>query len=255
MIEAALIENIIARHADAIRRDAAAILSVVAWADVPAGVSVLPLVRRPDALGISIGSGHALALANGCRPGMVAVMADIDETIRSALRASPDDAALGLMAARPMAEALAVHELAHAITSRPDGTGTVAEAAALVAAADSRPLRTGADVHGPTWAAAVVILTRRVNALRPGYEMRAREAAMQDHLYRYGLDAAAVAAAVGIVPDDARLREVLAPGGDVAGRVAAVCPPEGERQAFIEEYRGQHRAAGDRIEVSRRKAG
>jgi hypothetical protein len=255
MIAAALTDNIIGRQADIIRRDAEALLAVAAWADLPAGVAVLPLTGRPEASGASIGSGHALALAHGCRPGAVAVRVDVVGIMRAALTASADDAALGILAARPMIEAVAVHELAHALVHDPDDTSTAAEAVALVAACDAAALRTGADAHGPRWAAAVVVLTRRVIRLRPAHERPALKAAMHADLQAYGLDAAAVAEALGEIADEEPLRELLAAGGDVACRVARACPPDAERQASINEHRRQHGAAGGVIEASRRKAG
>jgi hypothetical protein len=255
MIAAALTDNIIARHADAIRRDAEALLAVAAWADLPAGLAVLPLTGRPEASGASIGSGHALALANGCRPGAVAVRVNVAGIMRATLTASADDAALGIIVARPMIEAVTVHELAHALVHDPDDTSTAAEAVALVAACDAAALRTGADAHGPRWAAAVVALTRRVIRLRPAHERPALEAVMHADLQAYGLDAAAVAEALGDVADEARLRALLAAGGDVARRVTRACRPDAERQVSINEHRRQHGAAGGVIEASQRKAG
>lgn len=248
MIAAALNDNIIARHADAIRRDAEALLAVAAAPDLPAGVAVLPTTGRPDAMGISIGSGHALALAHGCRPGAVAVRVDVAGIMRAALTASADDAALGILAARPTLEAVAVHELAHALVHAPDETSTAAEAIALVAASNAAALRTGADTHGPRWAAAVVVLTGRVIRLRPAHERPALEAAMHADLKNYSIEAPAVAEALGEIADEEPLRALLAAGGDVARRIEAVCLPATERQAVIDKRR-QHgaAAAGDGV--------
>jgi hypothetical protein len=54
-----------------------------------------------------------------------------------------------------------------------------------------------------------------------------------DDLGAVGIDAEAVARAVGDVADELPLRELLAPGGDILERVAEVIPPEPERARLI----------------------
>ena len=226
-----------------ITRDAEALLAVAAWPDLPAGVALLPLDGRVDAAGASIGSGHDLALANGCRPGAVALRVDVASIVRQAVIAAPGSTAVALNIAGIVAEAVAIHEAAHAIVAEPDAEHDIAEAIARVKAAEAASSRRGADVHCPRWAAAVWILTNRSIRLRPAHERGGREATMRDDLARYGVDTAAVAEALGDVADEVRLRELLATSGDVARRVACACRPEAERQVVI-EHRRQHGAAG-----------
>jgi len=226
-----------------IARDAEALLTVAAWPDLPAGMAVLPLDGCDYASGKSIGSGHDLALANGCRPGAVAVRVDVAGIVRQAVAADPNYPTVALDVAAMVAEAVAIHEAAHAIVAEPDAEKDIAGAVARVRAAEAAPSRSGADAHCPRWAAAVVALTCRAIRLRPAIERVDREATLRDDLSRYGIDAAAVADALGDVADDARLRELLAAGGDVASRVASACRPQAERQAVI-DHRRQRVAAG-----------
>jgi hypothetical protein len=242
-MNAAQAEAIVALHVPRMIRDAEALLAVVAGRDVPGGVAVLTRDGRPDAAGLSIGSGHALALANGCRPGAIAVNVEVGRLLRNTLEASLDDCFAGLYVARMVVEHVAVHELAHALTREPDAVDSVAVARAMIAAARKRPRKAGAASHTPAWAAALVILTGRAVRARPSHERPSRLANVQDDLALHGFDADAVADAVGLVPDDASVREALAPSGAVLRRLAAVVPAEAERQALIEQCR-QHGAAG-----------
>lgn len=235
-------------HVPRLIRDAEALLTVAGWPDAPAGVAVLPLADRPDASGSSLGSGHTLAIAHGRRPGAVAVFVDAAGILRPALWAAPESPDYVIGVARQWVEAIAVHELAHAVVAEPDAVLTCdADAAARVAAALKLPPGIGADVHGPRWAAAVVVLTGRAIELRPAHERRGREDAARYDLSRYGFDADAIRDAVGPVAADASLRELLAADGAAARRVAAVCPPVAERQALI-DIRRQQGAAGDGLE-------
>jgi len=225
-----------------IRRDAAALLSVAAWPDLPAGLAVLPLPEMPEAAGLAIGSGHSLALANGGRPGAVAVRVDAAGILRGAIRASRADVATLATVLRPVIESVAVHELAHALTAPRDRAATPTEAAAFVVACGRLPPGRGAAAHCPRWAAAMLLLAGRAARLRPASEHPVIEDMAREHLRAYGFDAAALATALGDVADEVSVRELLAPGGAVAGRVAAVCPPEAEREAFIRNRRSQRAA-------------
>jgi hypothetical protein len=236
------IARLAARYARAARRDAEALLAVAAWPDLPAGVAVLPLYAIPEAAGISVGSGHALAIANGRRPGAVAVRVDAAGILRAAFRASGADAAAVVMALRPVIESVAVHELAHALTKPRDPVATPTEAAEFVAASLRLPLGTGAAAHCPRWAAAMLLLADRAARLRPAHERPAVKTLAREHLQWYGFDPAAVAEALGDVSDEASVRELLAPGGAAARRLAAACQPEPEREAVIRNRRS-HGAA------------
>lgn len=242
-MSAADIELLVADHARRIAADAEALLTVAAWPDLPAGMVVLPLDGCDYAGGMSIGSGHNLALAHGCRPGAVAVRVDVAGAVRTALTAAPDLPAIAVNVAGLVAETVAIHEASHALVADLDAEHDIAGAIARVRAAESATIRCGADAHGPRWAAAVVVLTGRAIRLRPANERHGREDSMRRDLEGYGIDAAAVAAALGDVADEVVLRRLLAAGGDAARRVAAACPPEPERQAVI-EHRRRHGAAG-----------
>ena len=153
-----------------ITRDAEALLAVAAAPDLPAGMVVLPLDGRDDASGSSLGSGHDLALAHGCRPGAVAVRVDVAGILRTALTAAADRPGIALDVARHAAEQVAIHEAAHALVADLDAENSIAEAIVRVRAADALPSRFGADVHHPRWAAAVVALADRAIRLRPAGE-------------------------------------------------------------------------------------
>jgi hypothetical protein len=220
-----------------ITRDAEELLAVAAAPDLPAGMVVLPLGGRDDASGSSLGSGHDLALANGCRPGAVAVRVDVAGILRIALTEAADRPGIAIDVARHAAEQIAIHEAAHALIADLDAERSIAEAVARVRAADARPALRDADVHCPRWAAAVVVLAERAIRLRPAEEREDLEWFARKDLRRYGIEAVAVADALGEVADEVRLRELLAADGDAARRVAAVCLPEHERQAVILEHR------------------
>jgi hypothetical protein len=240
---AAQAEALVALHAPRMIRDAEALLAAVALSDTPAGVAVLPQEGMPEAAGVSFGSGAALSLAHGGRPGSIAVTVAAASIVRDTLNDAPADPGAALDVARGLVEHVAAHELAHALTHEPDAVDSAAVARAMIEAARKRPGGTGAAAHGPTWAAALVILTGRVVRLRPAHERLGRLATMRSDLALHGIDAAAVADAVGAVPDAASVREVLAPGGAVSRRLVAAVPDEAERQALI-EHRRQHWAAG-----------
>ena len=254
MIAATPTDDIVVRQTEIIRRDAEALLAVAAWADLPAGAAVLPLIDRPEAGGLSMGSGHLLAVANGCRPGAVAVRVDVAQPLRMAIEAAPDSPDAAVAVVRPIVEGVVVHEAAHALVAVLDAAADADQARQWVAACDALPVRTGADAHGPRWGAAVVVLTRRMIALRPPGEQLDRESLLRADLQNYGLDADAIAEALGDVADEVPLRELLAVGGDVACRVAAACRPEAERQRLI-EHRRQHGAADEGDGVSGERAG
>lgn len=223
-----------------IARAAEELLAVAAAPDLPAGMVVLPLTPGLQANGASIGSGHDLALANGCRPGAVAVKVDVAGIIGLALDADPNHPDLAIADARVVAEQVAIHEVAHALVADLDGEHGVAEAIARVQAAEAMPPRGGADVHHARWAAAYGVLAARAARLRPG---QLKSLVRFELTTLYGIDAVAVAEALGEVADEVSLRELLVVGGAAARRVVAACPPDAERQVVI-EHRRQHGAAG-----------
>jgi len=244
MIPQALAENIVARQLGRLIADAEALLAVVAWRDLPAGLRIIDIPGGWLAGG-SLGSGHRLARAHGCRAGGVAVMVAAGCRLRWLLEAWPDDQPAALGEAALGIEAVAAHELAHVLIADPDPELRAGEAdilRALPAAVDEpRPTpadRTARD-HGPAWAAGLVILGERCRRYRPGARHR-WPVVIADDLAGYGIDAEAVARAVGDVGDEQPLRPLLAPGGGIVERVAEVIPCEPERARLI----AQAQAAG-----------
>lgn len=240
---ATLAENIVTAQERRLVRDAEAVLAVAAWADLPAGVAVLP-VTRADAGGLSFGSGHLMATAHGLPPGAVAVQVDAAGILRLSVAESIENPEVGLKVARQFIEHVAIHEAAHALVAPLDPEVSAAQAKAIVAARVAGPTNEEAACHHPRWAAALVILSRRMLDLRPAAERAVRERIVRADIGHYGLDAAAIDAALGEVDADCSLRELLAPGGAVADRVDAACPSVAERRAFI-EHRRSHGAAGE----------
>jgi hypothetical protein len=244
MIPQALAENIVQRQLGRIIADAEALLTVVAWRDLPAGLRIIDCAGGRLAGGC-LGSGHRLARAHGCRPGAVAVMVAAEYRLRRLLEAWPVDQAAALGEATLAIEAVAAHELAHALIADPDPELRAGEADTLrrlpAAVAEPRPTpadRTARD-HGAAWAAGLVILGERCRRYRPGARDR-WPVLIADDLEAVGIDAEAVARAVGDVGDELPLRALLAPGGGILERVAEVIPPEPERARLI----AQAQAAG-----------
>lgn len=241
---AQLAENIVKRQLGRIIADAEALMKVAAWRDLPAGLRIIDCAGGWLAGG-SLGSGHRLARAHGCRRGGVAVMVAARYRLRFMLELWADNLPAALGEAALGIEAVAAHELCHALIADPDPELRPGEAdilRALPAAVGSprpaSPERTAAD-HGAAWAAGLVILGERCRRYRPGARHRWPEV-IADDLTDYGIDAVAVAGAVGDVADDLPLLELLAPGGGILERVAEVIPCEPARTRIIE----QARAAG-----------
>jgi hypothetical protein len=234
---AQLAENIVQRQLGRIIADAEALLTVAAWPDLPAGLRIIDIAGGWLAGG-SLGSGHGLARAHGCRPGARAVLVAAGHRLRFMLEAWPDDQTAAIGEAALGIEAVAAHELCHALLADPDpelrpGEADILRAlpAAVGVPRPSPAVRTAAD-HGAAWAAGLVILGQRCRRYRPGARHR-WPVVIADDLADYGIDAVAVAGAVGDVADELPLRELLA--GGILERVAEVIPAEAERARIIEQ--------------------
>jgi hypothetical protein len=244
MIPQAFAENIVARQLGRLIADAEALLAVVARRDLPAGLRIIDCAGGWLAGG-SLGSGHKLARAHGCRPGAVAVLVAAEYRLRFMLELWHDNLPAALGEAGLGIEAVAAHELAHALLADPDPELSAGEGDTLrrlpAAVAEPRPSpadRTARD-HGAAWAAGLVILGERCRRYRPGARHR-WPVVIADDLGAVGIDAEAVARAVGDVADELPLRELLAPGGGILERVAEAIPCEPERARLI----AQAQAAG-----------
>jgi hypothetical protein len=225
---------------NAVRRivtDAELLLWAVAGADLPAGLRIID-IGRASISGVAIGSGHGLAHAHRLRPGVIAVGVALEALAEDVigLGCAGDDAAFAI-------EAVAAHELAHALVAPADGERSPAykqalrDLPALVAALSpslGEPDKEARD-HDERWAAAFVAIVRRCIAVRP-LERAAWAACLKADLRRYGIDADAVAEALGDIPAEASLRELLAEGGPVAERVARAVPSLSDRIAVIADH-------------------
>lgn len=235
-----LIDNIVAKQLPMLIADAEAIMRVAAWPDLPAGMRIINCAGGRLA-GFASGSGHRLAEAHGFRPGAVAVAVAAEDALWVALEWWPDELPAALGEAGVMVETVAAHELAHALVAEPDADLRPGEADILrqlpaavgTIASNDSPERT-ARGHGPAWAAALVVLHQRCMRHRPWARHRWAELLTRD-LRGYGIDADAVAVAVGDVAGDAVLREVFAPQGAIAARVAEAIPDEATRARLIAE--------------------
>lgn len=241
---APLADNIVRRQLPRLIADAESLLTVAAHADLPAGLRIVPM--PPGRLaGFSLDSGHRLARAHGFRPGAVAVAVAAEGYLRDLLELWPDDTATGLAEAALYVEFVAAHELSHALSHEPDGDLRDGEADILrllpeAAATIERPSdheRTALH-HGARWAAGLVILAGRCARYRPGARHRWPRLLDVD-LRRVGIDAQAVADAVGDVADGVSLRELLAAGGTIVAAVAEAIPDETTRARLIAEHRNE----------------
>lgn len=216
--------------------DAELLLWAVAEADLPAGLRIIDIGLAPID-GMAIWSGHRLAAAHRLRPGTVAVGVAAQALVGEALTLCPDEAQL-------VVEAVTAHELAHALVADIEGEADEATLAVLrdlptlladALPAASAPARMARD-HGPRWAGALVALGQRCAGIRR-LSRSAWASVIEADLRQYGIDADAVADALGDIAAEASLRELLAEGGPVAERLALAVPGLGERITAIGMYR------------------
>lgn len=233
-----LIEAVVLERAPRIRRDAEALLAAALWRDFPTVAIVDD--AQPGAAGYAIGSGGYLAQAAGCRQGTVAISVAVSRALRTRLEHSPDDFDLAVECATIRVEVTAAHEAAHAVVAPLDADVADDQATAVVARAVARlaplcPARTAAG-HPIRWAAAYGIIAARCASLRPAWGRKLWRDWVVGDIANYGHDAAAIEAAIGEVPVDVPLRELFAPGGEIANRIAAVERPESERLDIIRAW-------------------
>jgi hypothetical protein len=239
-----LADNIVAKQRPRLIADAEALLSVAAWRDLPAGCRLIDIDGSRLA-GFSSGSGHRLAEAHGFRAGTVAVGVAAERALRVALDVWGDELPAALGEAAAAVEFVASHELAHALVADIDCTMQPGEGDILrrlpvavgTTTGDSSPERT-ARGHGARWAAGLVILAQRCEQYRPRSQHRWQELLATD-LHAVGIDAQAVADAVGDVADELPLRDLLAAGGNIAATVAEAIPDEAQRAALIAALRNE----------------
>lgn len=234
----ALADNIVKRQLVRLVADAEFLLTVAAHADLPAGLRIVN-VAGGSLLGFSLRSGHGFAQAHGFRPGAVAVGVAGETILRSRLKVYGDDLDDALWSAGLRIEYVAAHELAHALACRTiDCDPQPVDVKAMRLLPESvdtmppTPASQTAAAHGVPWAAALVILVKRCQRLRPYSRPRWADL-MEGDLRAVGIDAQAVADAVGDVADEQPLRPLLAPGAALVARVAEAIPSEAERAALI----------------------
>ena len=212
---APLADNIVAKQLGRIVADAESLLAVAAWADLPAGLRIIDCAGGRLAGGC-LGSGHRLARAHSFRPGAVAVMVAAEYRLRFMLELWDDNLPAALGEAALAIEAVAAHELAHALVADPDDPELQpGEAEALrrlpaaVAAPRATPAERTARDHDAAWAAGLVILAERCRRHR-GWARHRWPVVIADDLRSVGIDHEAVAEALGHVGHELPLRCLLA---------------------------------------------
>jgi hypothetical protein len=209
---AANAEAIVAREARRLRLDAEAILTTVARPDYPNGVAVIePANRSRDAF--SLGSGHRLAEALGCRRRPAAVVVGCEARLRDALAYhGVGDVPKALAAAQADVEATALHEAAHALVAEPDELATEIGLDAYQREYEkpSRPDSPARQIatHQPAWAVAYAVLAGRAIQFRP----RGRDALtveVRGDFADYVIDYARLADLTASVPFATAVRELL----------------------------------------------
>lgn len=224
---ATLADNIVVRQAVRIARDAEALVSVAAHRDFPEGLAILePPSGTAEAF--TIGSGHLLAVALGCRRRGAAVVVNVAELLRGALHTyGVHEPAVAVYAAGVDAEAAAIHEAAHAAVAPLDDLGDHDRLARVALAArgpdQSFVPEPWLRMHGPTWAVAYAAIAARAIRFRPRSADDLRDFIAAD-MHAHGCDPAALAEAAAAIPPDACLRRMAADGELLAIGAAAVLP-------------------------------
>ena len=118
MIPQALTDNIVRKQLSRLIADAESLLTVAAWRDLPAGLRIIDCAGGRLAGGC-LGSGHRLARAHGFRLEAVAVMVAAEHRLRFMLELCDDNLPAALGEAALAMEAVAAHELAHALSPIP----------------------------------------------------------------------------------------------------------------------------------------
>ncbi len=236
MIVGSLLDAVVDRQLGRIVRDAEALLAVAAHSDLPGGLAILP-VAATGLLGFSLGSGHRLAAAHGCRQ-PVAVAVQASKWVRDALAVDSADLEDGLWHAARLVEYVAAHELAHALSSEIDQRiATDREAASLAALTKAGRIERASDAtwlahHDAAWAGGLAILVARCSRLRVG--AGPQFAALAEADFRaHGLDYGAIATAVKSVADDEPLRPLLNSTAAIQP-IRAMLPPDEQRWQAIE---------------------
>lgn len=172
------------------------LLQAVAGRDFPEGVVVIGRRLAPGIQGLSVGTGHRIAAANGDTTGRRGVLVD-------PFQATKRYGGVGI-------ELVALHELAHSLLANVDATDDIAAVAHTLDPSKMYKAIDAARLHGPEWAAAYVVYTRRAIALRPWADTTI-EGTLNYDLEQFGFPTAAeVLEALGWpVADDEPLRPIL----------------------------------------------
>jgi hypothetical protein len=217
---------------------ATALLQAVGARDFPDGVVVIGRQLAPGILGMSWGTGHRLAVANGDTSGRRAVLLDPLQTFRHY-------ACVGI-------EVVALHELAHALFAGDDITDDQAAAAPTIDPAETVNALGAAEAHHPGWAAAFAVYARRAIRLRPWADTLI-EGTLNYDLGKYGYpDAGEILEALGPVDDDEHLGPLLDPKSSRLQGLRDAMPLDDERAAVIAtrgHYQVQAPAAAERPEA------
>jgi hypothetical protein len=204
---------------DAAIGGATAILGTVGWRDFPEGVVVIARPLASGHLGLTWGTGHALAAANGEVMGRRGFFLD---PVQTAL-------AYGFAGV----EVTALHELAHQLHATADIDNDQADAAPTIDLTETVRSLEAARTHHPGWAAAFAVYVRRAMQFRSG-DAALMGAILDYQLRKYGYAGAdAVLEGLGPVADDEPLRPILDFQSARMAKLFAALPFDHQRAAVI----------------------
>lgn len=174
----------------------AAIIRTVAWRDFPGGVVVIGRQLAPGHLGLSWGTGHALAAAHGEVMGRPGFLIDPGQTVLN-------------YGVGPGVEVTGLHELAHMLDVEHDISDDQAATASTLDLTETVRALAAARAHHPGWAAAFAVYVRRAIRFRPGLAGQ-MQAVLDYQLVKHGYTGAdAILEALGTVDDEEPLRPIL----------------------------------------------
>lgn len=185
---------------DALAGSAGALARTVAWRDFPDGLVVIAAELSNGLLGVSWGTGYALAASHGEVMGRPGVLVNVADCL--------------LLGGPAVVDVTALHEVAHMLFQQSDVDEDQAATATQLDIAATTSALAAARSHHPGWAAALAIYSRRAARIRPQFAAAIGEV-VDDHLRKYGYPGAdAVLEVLGHVDDDTPLRPVIGWDGE-----------------------------------------
>jgi hypothetical protein len=206
----------------------AAIVRTVARHDFPGGVAVIGRQLAPGHLGLSWGTGHALAAAHGEVMGRPGFLLDAGQTVLN-------------YGVGPGVEVTGLHELAHMLDVEHDISDDQAATAPTLDLTETVQALAAARAHHPGWAAGFAVYVRRAIRFRPGMAGQ-MEAVLDYQLVKHGYSGSgAILEALGTVDDDEPLRPIRDWQSPRLRELFAALPTDAERAERIAaagHYRG-----------------